>query len=232
MTGNDLVGDVWHFDKPKGVLVIEIVEVTDQAVSYRTSWIPDTVAAPRIGDPVLISDWHRWRKKGRHVVAKNAVIDGVFRYSLGRVWRSSKPVTTWVMLNPSTADNIEDDPTVARCMKWARAWNCGGIVIVNLFAYRTTFPADLHHAHRDGIDVVGPRNDSFIRAAGIVATRSGGPVVVAWGAHAARYPHRVQQTVLNLTGAPLMTLGATRDGHPVHPLARVKMTGLTLWGQL
>jgi len=229
MTGPDLIGDIWHFDKPEGVLVIEIVEVTETTVFYRTSWMPETVSAPRVVGPVLTKEWHRWRNKGRHIVARNATIEGPYRYSLARMWHRSRPVATFVMLNPSTADHLEDDPTVTRCMKWARSWSCGGLLVVNLFAFRATDPADLHQAHKAGTDVVGPRNDVCVRAAGLVATGSGGLVVVAWGAHAARYPSRVRQTRLNLTGASLMALDTTSDGHPVHPLARVKMTGLYPW---
>lgn len=163
------------------------------------------------------------------VTARNATIEGPFRYSLGRMWRSDGKIAVFVMLNPSTADATVDDPTASRCMKWARSWGCAGVVVVNLFAWRGTFPVDLHRAIRDGVDVVGPRNDTFIRAAAMVAGRTGGPVVAAWGTHGGRYPQRVAQAVRALHGGQLSALGTTKAGHPVHPLARVKMTGLTRW---
>jgi hypothetical protein len=163
------------------------------------------------------------------VTARNATIEGLYRYSLGRMWRTNGKIAVFVMLNPSTADHLEDDPTVSRCMKWARTWDCSGLLVVNMFAWRGTFPADLHRAIRKDVDAVGPRNDMFIRAASMVAGRTGGPVVAAWGAHGGRYPQRVAQVVRALHGGQLMALGTTTAGHPVHPLARVKMTGLTRW---
>lgn len=159
-------------------------------------------------------------------MTRNAVIDGPFRYSLGRLWRAGGPIAVFVMLNPSTADAAADDPTVRRCVTWTRRWDCGGLIVVNLFAFRSTYPADIHRGIRDGIDVVGPRNDHFIRAA---ARAAGGPVVAAWGAHGGRYPHRVARVLSCLDGALLWALGTTKAGDPVHPLARMKMTGLTRW---
>ena len=63
---DDKVGDIWDFDKPQGILSIEIVEVDDESVRYRTSWEPDTVGLPReLTQPVLKKEWRRWRAKGK-----------------------------------------------------------------------------------------------------------------------------------------------------------------------
>ena len=83
-----------------------------------------------------------------------------YRYCLSRVWNPKLPSVMFVGLNPSTADEQEDDPTVRRCIGFARNWNFGGLILVNLFAYRSTDPADLLRVD----DPVGPGNDKHILA--------------------------------------------------------------------
>ena len=113
------------------------------------------------------------------------------------------------MLNPNTADAVRDDPTIRRCVAFARRWGYGGVDVVNLFAYRTPHPRELARAE----DPVGPRNDRYLRR----ALRTAELVVCAWGATrvAARRAHAVAGI---LDGAPLHCLGRTRSGAPRHPL--------------
>lgn len=78
-------------------------------------------------------------------IFKEAVISdcGIYRYSLTRIWDESKPKVMFIMLNPSTADHEQDDPTIRRCISFAKSWGYGGLYVCNLFAYRATNPADL-----------------------------------------------------------------------------------------
>jgi len=133
--------------------------------------------------------------------------DGVYRYSLNRSWDKARPVVIFVMLNPSTADAKVDDPTIRRCIGYAKRWGFGGLFVVNLYALRATDPRELaEHA-----DPVGPLNEVFVRQ----ATKRC-DVVVAWGAH----PMAVQRSkTIDLSRAKSVTcLGVTKSGAPRHPL--------------
>src|SRR5690606_19643797 len=114
--------------------------------------------------------------------AKGAVLspDGRYRYQLWRTWDGAKAALGWVMLNPSTADASDDDPTIRRCISRAKAEGYGGILVCNLYAYRTPSPAVMWDAERKGIDIVGPENDSYLKAMWVDCD----VVVAAWGAGA------------------------------------------------
>jgi hypothetical protein len=135
---------------------------------------------------------------------------GIYRYKLWRTWDGTLPPVTFVMLNPSTADHERDDPTIRRCLDFARRWGCGSLRVVNLFALRSPDPAAL----RTAADAVGPENDGTILEA-----CGAGLTVAAWGAHpfAVRRVRRVLE-LLNGAGARLRCLGVTKEGHPRHPL--------------
>ena len=135
--------------------------------------------------------------------------DGRYRYRLWRRWDRSRPVVAFVMLNPSTADARRDDPTIRRCIGFARSWGFGGLEVVNLFALRATDPRGLRRAR----DPIGSRNARFVRAA---LSRSS-TVVLAWGADplAARQPADMR---FGLSRRRLRCLGLTRAGQPRHPL--------------
>lgn len=136
---------------------------------------------------------------------------GKYRYMLRRIWDTEIGLVHWIMLNPSTADATIDDPTIRRCMGFARAWGYGGIYVTNLFAYRTTDPSLLPLTNEA---CVGPDNDKWIDF-GIHCPR----IVCAWGAHP-RAAARGKQVVRMLrdAGADPRCLGTTKDGHPRHPL--------------
>jgi hypothetical protein len=136
---------------------------------------------------------------------------GQYRYALLRRW-SDGHVATFIMLNPSTADAKQDDPTIRRCVGFARAWGCGAVNVVNLYAWRATNPREL----RTVADPVGPENDEHLTRHAMYAAINGWPLVAAWGANGE--PSRVA-AVLALPGmAALTALGTTRAGHPRHPL--------------
>jgi hypothetical protein len=138
--------------------------------------------------------------------------DRAYRYVLNRRWDYAGPIMAWVMLNPSTADADTDDQTIRRCTAIAAREGCRGICVVNLFALRATSPVVLR-SHRDP---AGPENDRWLEG---LAAAPDGPVVVAWGAHAAEpwaRPRRDKVLAL-LAGLPLACLGVTAAGEPRHP---------------
>ena len=148
--------------------------------------------------------------------------DGRYRYRLTREWDASTTKMTFVMLNPSTADETVDDPTIRRCVSFAQRSAFGGIEVVNLYALRSTDPKVLRRA----IDPVGPDNDRQLAETFERATT----IVVAWGAGAE--PARVRQ-VKKLLGdrETVWCLGVTADGSPRHPLYLRSDAPLSPWGR-
>lgn len=116
-------------------------------------------------------------------------------------------------LNPSTADEKEDDPTIRRVIGFAQAWGHDGLLMLNLFAYRATDPRDLFAAQRR-CDVVGERNDEAIRA-----NARGRRVLCAWGA-TGRLMNRDLQVmrILKDVEAETVCLGTNKNRTPKHPL--------------
>jgi len=148
-------------------------------------------------------------------VVADAVIsdDGQYRYLLTRMWRPAPaPQLVFVMLNPSTADAATDDPTIRRCMRFARDLGYGGIVVVNLFAYRATNPRRLLEVD----DPVGPGNTAVLQS---IIGGARHDVVAAWGATGGQFGREQAILVEHIaTRRPLQQLGHTKDGHPRHPL--------------
>lgn len=146
----------------------------------------------------------------------------LYRYWLGRRWDErgewqQSGSLAFVMLNPSTADAAEDDPTIRKCVGFARRLGYSAISVFNLFAYRATDPDDLRAAMRAGVDVVGPENDERLRTMLVARLRTGDGVVAAWGAQKG-IDDRVRE-VLSMPGSrALCTLGLTAKGVPRHPL--------------
>lgn len=138
-----------------------------------------------------------------------------YRYTLTREWDVAKPLAVFVMLNPSTADAFRTDPTITRCRNFAHAWGCGGLVVLNAFALRSTDPKVL----RGHPDPVGPDNDQVIAA--VLRAGNTGPVVLAWGANETlRRSGRdtALVTLLHAGGIEPMCLGKAKSGSPRHPL--------------
>ena len=138
---------------------------------------------------------------------------GRYRYTLTRKLKGSGPTAVFVMLNPSTADSSQDDPTIRRCMGFASRWNCRQLVVLNLFAMRATDPAEMKRA----ADPVGPDNREWFRH--VLTTYSVSPLICAWGVHGThRGQDRVVRGWLKEFGCEPFVLGLTKDGHPKHPL--------------
>jgi len=143
-------------------------------------------------------------------VERGAVFDdgGVYRYRLWRQWPGTGPTVVMVGLNPSTADAHRDDPTIRRCMGFARSWGCRRLEVVNLFAWRATRPAALRQAP----EPVGPDNDRVLEN----LAGSADLLVACWGVHGGWQGRG--QAVIDGLGGTWQCLGRTRDGHPRHPL--------------
>ena len=134
-----------------------------------------------------------------------------YRYSLTRVWDGAAGRVLFVMLNPSTATEVQNDPTVERCERRARALGYGAFCVTNIFAWRDTDP----RAMRAAADPIGPANDhAILEAAGWADD-----IVAAWGTHGAHLQRGPQvERLLRSAGHSLSHLGLSKAGHPKHPL--------------
>ena len=167
---------------------------------------------------------------------------GTYRYRLWREWRlhpapaqwdmwvddAGKPIAdgaghqlgepkscVFIMLNPSTADGAQDDPTIRRCVGFAKAWGYDRLEVLNLFAYRATEPKELLALTHDR-DPVGEHNKrAFDRL--LFPSSTIGTIVCAWGAHGAHLGQ--DETALGWLGRhKRFALALTKEGHPRHPL--------------
>ena len=134
-----------------------------------------------------------------------------WRYLLWRRWDRAGRVANFLMLNPSTADEMKLDPTCARARDYAARWGYGALVVTNVFAWRATDPAKLKAAH----DPVGPENDRAI----LRAARAAAVVICAWGNHGAHLGRSdCVARLLERAGVPLHALRVNANGEPAHPL--------------
>jgi len=140
-----------------------------------------------------------------------------WRYALWRIWANqTNPeglgrYVAFIGLNPSTADETANDPTVTRCVNYARAWGYDGLYMLNIFAYRATDPKDM----RAAADPIGPHNDNAI----MMTCSMMELVVAAWGTYG-EYRNRakhVEQLLLEYK-RQVHCLGVTKHGYPRHPL--------------
>lgn len=131
-----------------------------------------------------------------------------YRYQLWRIWDDTKPCVLFVMLNPSTADASIDDPTLRRCMGFAKSWGYGGVYIGNLYAYRATNPSVLQQVAKP----VGSRNKSSI----LKMVEACDKIICAWGNN---LPTVGSPIISILKKQPrLYHLGLTKRQQPRHPL--------------
>jgi hypothetical protein len=161
------------------------------------------------------------------VVETGAVLspDGKYRYRLWRRWDPKISQARFIMLNPSTADANTDDPTIKKCMKFARSWGCGGIEVVNLFAYRATNPKALKPLTCE--EAVGPWNDEILFE---VLRNKGGINIAAWGQNGKLFGRAAAVGwELDKTATRLYALKLAKDGTPYHPLYLKDETKAFLW---
>jgi hypothetical protein len=134
-----------------------------------------------------------------------------YRYTLTRIWDQGGRRALFIMLNPSTATELQNDPTVERCERRARTLGFGAFRVTNIFAWRDTDPKKM----RAAIDPVGPGNDAAIAESCPWADQ----IIAGWGTHGAHLDRGAQvEALLRRTGLPVYHLGLTKDGHPKHPL--------------
>lgn len=134
-----------------------------------------------------------------------------YRYALTRTWDAQGKRVLFVMLNPSKATEVQNDPTVERCERRARALGFGAFQVTNIFAWRDTDPFQM----RKAAEPVGPENDKVIRDGAAWADQ----IIAAWGTHGAHLGRGPQtEVLLRQTGKPLYSLGLSKHGHPKHPL--------------
>ncbi len=134
-----------------------------------------------------------------------------YRYVLTRIWDPGGRRALFIMLNPSTATEYQNDPTVERCERRARALGFGAFRVANIFAWRDTDPKKM----RAAADPVGPQNDAAILEGAAWADQ----IIAAWGTHGAHLGRGAQvAALLGATGKPVHVLGLTQHGHPAHPL--------------
>jgi hypothetical protein len=130
-----------------------------------------------------------------------------YRYVLWRVWDDTKPFAMIIGLNPSTADEVKNDPTVSRCMNFAKSWGYGGVCMANLFAYRATEPSEMKSQN----DPVGADNDEWLAK----LSKDADIVIAAWG-NDGSYLNRSHVVKAMLSN--LHYLKMNKSGEPAHPL--------------
>lgn len=114
----------------------------------------------------------------------------------------------FIGLNPSTADEVQDDPTVRRCINFSKEWGYSGLCMTNIFGFRATDPVYMKVQE----DPVGPENDKAL----LEIAENAGVIVAAWGVHGVHLER--ESKVKALLGDRLKCLRLTKDGHPAHPL--------------
>ena len=147
------------------------------------------------------------------LVNKNATFSDCrkYRYALSRTWNGKKKTILFIGLNPSTADEKIDDPTIRRCINYAQNWGYGSLLMVNLFAYRATMPSELKNVKNP----IGNDNDLHI----IELSKKADIAVAAWGNEGSllNRDKEVKKILPNL-----MCLKINKSGQPAHPLYQKK----------
>ena len=148
-------------------------------------------------------------------------VNARYRYSLWRAWSAYHPRIAFILLNPSTANEQIDDPTIRRCMGFARAWDFGSLEVVNLFAYRATDYRELIKVS----DPIGEENNYFL----LHAVERCSTVVLGWGNRGMLLGRDRQVMSLLIGRNDVHCLGITKDGQPLHPLYVKSDTNLELF---
>ena len=145
---------------------------------------------------------------------KDAIISecGKYRYRLTRRWEPDGKVVNFIMLNPSKADAIKGDPTITRCINFAKSWGYSALVVTNLFAWRATKPKDLKPLTLSA--AIGPENDHYISNNAVLAHQ----VVFAWGANPTRGRSQQVMEIIRKLGITPKVIRLTSKGAPEHPL--------------
>ncbi len=157
--------------------------------------------------------------------------DQKFRFVLERDLEDPQPIISktimFCMLNPSTADAVADDPTITRCMDFAKRFGANKLIVVHLYPFRATDPKDLLAAFSKGVDVAQwERNSAHVFEAATMASMG---CVCAWGTNAPAGTGWRMWYVLKSASAEIWCLGTNKDGSPKHPLYLKRETSLQRW---
>lgn len=131
----------------------------------------------------------------------------IWRYQLKRQWREGNRFVSFIGLNPSTADETKSDPTVTHCINYAREWECDGMFMLNIFAFRATDPKVM----KKHPSPIGDDNDAWLKK----TVKESGIVIACWGNHGS-FMDRGRAVVSMIPD--LKCLKLTKAGHPSHPL--------------
>ena len=155
-----------------------------------------------------------------HETASGAVFSNCrnYRYALWRTWNPGAGLVLFIGLNPSKANERRNDPTIRRCIAYARDWGYGGLLVANIYAYCATKPHDLFRA----ADPVGPDNDKWLCSLGDAANK----IICCWGNHGLKDHARLPLPEME---KPLYYLKLNRSGAPAHPLYLRKEAKPVLW---
>lgn len=133
--------------------------------------------------------------------------DKIYRYTLSRTWDSTKPTVLFIGLNPSIADENIDDPTVTRCINFAKDWGYGTLLMANLFAYRTTYPKEIYLID----DPIGKDNDYYL----LECVKQSDLIVACWGNNGT---YMDREKIIKELVPNLYCLQKNKNGTPHHPL--------------
>ena len=133
--------------------------------------------------------------------------DKIYRYTLSRTWDSTKPTVLFIGLNPSIADENIDDPTVTRCINFAKDWGYGTLLMANLFAFRSTYPKEIYLID----DPIGKDNDHYL----LECVKQSDLIIACWGNNGT---YMDREKIIKELVPNLYCLQKNKNGTPHHPL--------------
>ena len=133
--------------------------------------------------------------------------DKIYRYTLSRTWDSTKPTVLFIGLNPSIADENIDDPTITRCINFAKDWGYGALLMANLFAFRSTYPKEIYLID----DPIGKDNDHYI----LECVKQSDLIIACWGNNGT---YMDREKIIKELVPNLYCLQKNKNGTPHHPL--------------
>ena len=133
--------------------------------------------------------------------------DKIYRYTLSRTWDSTKPTVLFIGLNPSIADENIDDPTITRCINFAKDWGYGTLLMANLFAFRSTYPKDIYLID----DPIGKDNDHYL----LECVKQSDLIIACWGNNGT---YMDREKIIKELVPNLYCLQKNKNGTPQHPL--------------
>lgn len=133
--------------------------------------------------------------------------DKIYRYTLSRTWDSTKPTVLFIGLNPSIADENIDDPTITRCINFAKDWGYGTLLMANLFAFRSTYPKEIYLID----DPIGKDNDHYL----LECVKQSDLLIACWGNNGT---YMDREKIIKELVPNLYFLQKNKNGTPHHPL--------------